>query len=181
MSIEIKFLEKCSIPSDINEHLPTLKKYAEECDIIVEFGVRDVVSTWALLAGKPKEMISVDSSNCNLSDASKLALEEGIKFTFIQEDSRIIDLPNHIDLLFIDTWHVYEQLKLELNRHSNKVSKFIIMHDTTTFGINGETPGHIGLTPAINEFLISDIGSQWSVLEEYTNCNGLTILKRNYE
>ena len=41
----------CSTPSDINEHLPTLKKYAEECEHITEMGVRWVVSTYALLMG----------------------------------------------------------------------------------------------------------------------------------
>ena len=34
--------------SDINEHIPTLLKYAEECDHITEMGVRKGVSLWAL-------------------------------------------------------------------------------------------------------------------------------------
>lgn len=37
--------------SDIHEHLPTLRALARECDSIAEFGVRGVVSTWALLLG----------------------------------------------------------------------------------------------------------------------------------
>ncbi len=37
----------CNEKSDINEHLPTLKRYAEKCDHITEMGVRSVVSTWA--------------------------------------------------------------------------------------------------------------------------------------
>ena len=50
----------CEKPSDINEHLPTLKKYASECDHITEMGVRTVVSTYALMMGKPKKLISID-------------------------------------------------------------------------------------------------------------------------
>ena len=34
MQLQQIYEEKCLIPSDINEHLPTLKKYAEECEHI---------------------------------------------------------------------------------------------------------------------------------------------------
>jgi hypothetical protein len=30
----------CNTPSDINEHLPTLYKYATECESIIELGIR---------------------------------------------------------------------------------------------------------------------------------------------
>ena len=41
----------CSVPSDINEHLPTLFNYATKCEIILECGVRGCVSSWALANG----------------------------------------------------------------------------------------------------------------------------------
>ena len=41
-------------PSDINEHLETLSKYASSCSSIFETGVRGVVSSWALLHGISK-------------------------------------------------------------------------------------------------------------------------------
>ena len=41
-------------PSDINEHLETLSKYASDCNSIFETGVRGVVSSWALLHGISK-------------------------------------------------------------------------------------------------------------------------------
>jgi hypothetical protein len=50
-----RYSELCQIPSDINEHLITLKEYSEECDTITEMGVRWIVSTWALLSGNPKK------------------------------------------------------------------------------------------------------------------------------
>ena len=49
--IEAKYREKCATPSDIFEHLPTLRRYAGQCEHVTELGVRTVVSTWALLAG----------------------------------------------------------------------------------------------------------------------------------
>jgi|KBSSwiStaDraftv2_1062776.scaffolds.fasta_scaffold174202_2 hypothetical protein len=36
--------------------------------------------------------------------------------------------------LFIDTWHVCEQLETELSRHSVRVRRYLVMHDTVTFG-----------------------------------------------
>ena len=51
--IENYYNNLVNTPSDINEHLPTLRKYAEECDHITEMGVRWIVSTYAFLAAKP--------------------------------------------------------------------------------------------------------------------------------
>jgi hypothetical protein len=41
----------CSTPNDINEHLPTLFKYAQECDSIINAGVKGYNSIWALSYG----------------------------------------------------------------------------------------------------------------------------------
>ena len=63
------FEEKKNNPSDINEHLETFKRYSQECDVIVEMGVRWIVSTWAFLTGliknnsNVKNLISVDIVN----------------------------------------------------------------------------------------------------------------------
>ena len=58
-----KYKQVSETHSDINEHLITLKKYTEECDTVVEMGVRSIVSTWAFLAGNPKKLISLDLHN----------------------------------------------------------------------------------------------------------------------
>ena len=60
LDLENNYTIRCEQPSDINEHLPTLKKYAEECEHITEMGVRWVVSTFAFMAGLPKKLISYD-------------------------------------------------------------------------------------------------------------------------
>jgi len=41
----------CKSRSDINEHLPTLYQYSQECEIVIELGVRDVISSYALIYG----------------------------------------------------------------------------------------------------------------------------------
>ena len=89
------------------------------------------------------------------------------------------------DFLFIDTWHVYDQLIKELNMHSPKVKKWIALHDTETYGEKGETSPYsirekkeyLGLSYAVNEFLKNNINT-WRLHEHYVYNNGLTILKR---
>ena len=88
------------------------------------------------------------------------------------------------DLLFLDTWHAYKQLKAELELHSPKVRKYIVFHDTTTYGdidetnyeiLGSEWKGEgIGIWRAIEEFLQSN--PEWELIERFTNCNGLTII-----
>lgn len=180
-----KYNYLCSVPSDINEHLPVLKRYAEECEHITEMGVRYVVSTWAFLAASPKRLISYDILtgldmnlfNQNLEEIKIKAAEIGVDFSFTQADVLNIEI-EETDLLMIDTYHEYNQIKQELRLHGNKARKFLIFHDTTTFGEFGETfkePNTVGIWPAIREFI--DKNPNWKVQEILTNNNGLTILK----
>ena len=178
MTLQELYEQKCSIPSDINEHLPTLKKYSEDCDHITEMGVRWIVSTYAFLMGKPKKMISYDINYVN-TDFIKELVKNDTDFEFKTADTTKLEI-EETDLLFIDTWHVYDQLKVELELHASKAKKYIIIHDTTLFEYVGETitgnTMYQGLWPAIEEFL--EANSQWKLIEKFENNNGLTILKR---
>ena len=177
--LENIYNKRCSIPSDINEHLPTLKKYAEECDHITEMGVRWVVSTFAFMMGKPKKLISIDidpveKHGIQTIDLISLAKTAGVEFEFVLGDTTEIEI-EETDFLFIDTLHTYTQLKKELALHPSKVKKYIGFHDTTTFAKVGEYK-EVGLWPAIEEFLSSN--PEWVIAEKFENNNGLTILKR---
>jgi hypothetical protein len=184
--LERIYNQRCQHKSDINEHLPTLKKYAEECEHITEMGVRWIVSTFAFMMGKPTTLISYDYSDApGISVAYELAELEGINFRFEKADTRNLTI-EETDFLFIDTLHHYDQLKIELELHGNKARKYIGFHDTTTFETVGElytnnptepnTEEGKGLWKAIEEFL--EINPHWKLHERYTNNNGLTILKR---
>ena len=178
MELEIIYKEKCRIHSDIHQHLPTLKKYAEDCNHITEFGVRGIVSTYALLMGIPNKMVSYDIDFVDM-DFIKNMVKENTDFKFIQGDSTNIEI-EETDLLFIDTLHTFDQLKTELFLHSPNVKKYIILHDTTSYEWEGEMVNGVsqkGLWPAVEDFL--NLNSNWSILERFGNNNGLTILKRN--
>lgn len=160
---------------DTNELFPTLRAYAEKCDHVTEFGVRGVFTTWAFLARRPKRMVSYDIEyNANIEGAKKEAAKGGISFEFRLENTLKADI-EPTDLLFIDTTHTYAHLKAELDRHAGKVSKFIAIHDTESFGLIGEDKGP-GEKQAIDEFL--DTHPEWRQKEHMTISNGLTILER---
>jgi hypothetical protein len=187
--------------SDINRHLPAIYHYARQCESIAEFGVRGVVSTWALLrglmenGGRKKELLCVDIEDIpEIENVRNVAQSNGIAVTFQRHDSATCSIPE-VDLLFIDTWHVYGHLKRELNHHHGQVRKYILMHDTETDGLIGESVRNgwnlaeqarlsgypeqelrWGLQRAISEFLASH--PDWKLLRRYHHNNGLTILGR---
>jgi len=178
-------------PSDINEHLPTLKAYAEKCDHVTEMGVRWIVSTYAFLAGNPKRLVSIDMQHpsawgADISVPIQFAQEIGCDFSFVKANTLEVEI-EPTDMLFIDTWHAYKQLKAELALHQSRVAKYIVLHDTTTYGEYDETSYEamgpdwkgegIGLWRAVTEFL--NEFPEWTIEERFTNNNGLTVLRRN--
>jgi|688.fasta_scaffold240882_3 hypothetical protein len=169
---------RCAENSDICQHLPTLKEYAEKCDVIVELGVRSIVSTWAFLAGRPKQLISVDikhpdhysdyDNNCTLIDVKVAADEEGIDFQFIQGSSLEVEIPE-CDMIFFDTLHTFNQLSHELALHANKAKKYLVFHDTVTYKDE--------LMPAITNFLLTSFKKNWVIVAEFENNNGMLIME----
>lgn len=202
LTIDKFYKHVCAQPSDINEHLPTLCTYAAECEAVAEMGVRTIVSTWALLKGlisshKPlKKLICIDIEPIpDMSEVAAIAKSEGIDLTFQCCDSVAADLGEGVDMLFIDTWHIYGHLRRELAAHHAKTRRYIVMHDTTVDAIYGESlrcksdllsqmaqTGYslddvtAGLERAVVEFLAEH--PEWKIVAKYENNNGLTILGR---
>ncbi len=178
MILDQIYEDKCTELSDINEHLPVLREYAAKSLTVTEFGVRTGVSTWAFMAGKPAALFSYDlvpPPDEVLRSMIETAGLAGVLFQFTKANVLEIEI-GHTTTLFIDTYHTYRQLWQELKLHANKVLKWIILHDTETFGEKGEANEEKGLNYAIGEFLAEN--EEWSVVKRYTNNNGLTILER---
>lgn len=170
--IEELYQERCRMTTDINEHLPLLKELASEVDHVTEFGVREGNSTIALACGRPSRMVSYDIKKPSQELLERLGMWlHG--FQFIQADTLEVEI-EPTDLLFIDTYHTYNQLARELTLHGYKARKYIVMHDTETFGVRGED-ALPGLQKAINEFRVSN--SEWW-MEHYKHNNGLTVLSK---
>jgi hypothetical protein len=199
--VKQKYTYLCNIRTDINEHLPTLYNYATKCESIIELGVRGCISSWAFIFGllnnnsSTKKLLLNDISPCNINELLYVTqnLNVDVKYEWINDLE--LEVKENVDLTFIDTWHIYGQLKRELNKYSLITNKYIIMHDTTVDEIDGETIRcgydlneqlktsgftveeiNCGLGKAIDEFLNNN--PNWRLLEKYTNNNGLTILEK---
>lgn len=176
---EEKYTELSKAPSDINEHLITLRYYADQCKHVTELGVRKGVSTWAFLSSMAKRVVSVDvnhpdENGGSLQEMRDASIEAGIDFTFILANDLNIEL-EETDLIFFDTLHTYGHLSKELILHSGKARKYIIFHDTTQYATVGVDGGE-GIERAIREFLTQN--PVWTIKEVYTNNNGLVILEK---
>lgn len=193
---------------DIFQHLPTLAFYASKCESVIELGVRGTVSTYAFLYGlmqngsSVKRLLMNDIEECEISYALHLSNQLGIeaKYEWISDLDMQVD--EEYDMTFIDTMHVYGQLKRELEKYSKITKKYIAMHDTEvdkeygeiirSYGHNSHTDPKIielskntgipmnelmkGLKPAIDDFLSEH--PEWVIDQVFTNNNGLTILRR---
>jgi len=199
--VNSKYNQLCNKSSDINEHLPTLYRYAKECESILETGVRGCISSWALAKGllenekSEKKLFLNDISPCNISGLLDSTKSLPIKIEYKWINNLQLDLPYSVDMTFIDTWHIYGQLKRELEKFSKVTNKYIAMHDTTVDAIHGESircgwnaqqqsidsgfPVEeitCGLQKAIDEFLRDN--KEWTLDIRYVNNNGLTILRK---
>ena len=188
---------------DIMEHLPTLYNYAKTCDSVFETGVRGCVSSWAFTLGlldntngARKKLFMNDIDKCDVELLIFLCKKLNIDVNYEWTNNLLLDTKNETyDITFIDTWHVYGQLKRELAKFSKITNKYIIMHDTTVDGEYGETIRlgwnaqqqsvmsgfpveeiNNGLWPAIDEFLKTN--PEWYLKERFTNNNGLTVLEK---
>jgi len=199
--VEQEMNEYMNQKSDINEHLLTLSKYASECEFVLAMGVQNPASSWAfahgLLRNKKNNKILFlnETHEVDVYDISYKtnSLPIVIEYKFI--NNLQLELKEKVDLTFIDTWHVYGQMKRELAKFAPFTKKYIIMHDTTVDDWRGETvrcgldAGQQafdsgipyeeivkGIWPAIQEFL--EANPEWVLHERFMNNNGLTILRR---
>lgn len=203
-ALEARYMHAREEPSDIYQHIDTLCGLASTCDSILELGVRSAVSSWGLLMGlalssgtEKKRFIANDLEyHDNIGRVERVARECGIGYRFVQCNDLDLDLGGETaDLVFIDTWHVYGQLRRELEKFSAIATKYIVMHDTEVDGDMSESVRFqedvravaakvgfeerevmLGLKPAIREFLARH--PEWFALLIKTNNNGLTVLAR---
>lgn len=162
---------------DIIEHLPTLRDLAAECKHVTEFGFRYGASFSALLMGEPHRAVTYDIYlPPEIVDFFySLNLTTELQFNKCSTLECVIQ---PTDLLFIDTLHTYDQLRKELRIHGNKSRKYLIFHDTQTYGTVGEDKTTPGLLGAIMGFMADN--PHWHVHKMYYNNNGLTVLKRRH-
>jgi hypothetical protein len=99
-------------------------------ETITEFGPFQGCSTSAWISLKPKKFTTVDRGVSLDVDLFKRAAEEiGVDFNFIINSDLEIEI-EPCELLFIDTMHTEDHTFQELTLHANKISKYLVFHDT---------------------------------------------------
>ena len=160
----------------VKPHLDILIDYASKCKIVTEFGVETACSTMAFLISGCKKVYSYDVViTSNALKVKQTADKDGMFFKLINKDNLKIKIKK-TDLLFVDTDHWYGQIKAELEHHHLRVKKWIMMHDTETFGLVNPFEGRPGMKAAIYEFL--EDHPEWQIKEHYEIGHGLTVLER---
>ena len=197
--LEILYEYHVKTPSDINEHISSLRDIARECSSVTEVGARSLIPTWGILQGlcessqKPCRYIGIDIQNPDferLHMAKYRAIDNGIDFAFWHANDMEIEI-EPTDMLFLDFLHTYCHLTYQLETFSPKVKKYICIHDTSApwghqddsayRGNYSEYPSFIdrskrGLWPAIEDFLTKH--PEWKIKERRENNHGFTILER---
>lgn len=189
MTLEELYQQHCKSGTAIAAHLPRLRALAAGCTFVAEFGVKSGASSTALLLGA-EYVSSFDIVESAQAKALKALV--GDRWNYQIEDSRTVTAGS-TDLLFIDSLHTYAQVQAELSRHADHVKRYLIFHDTITFGsvgAKGETGEQIwpyqrgqsvrlealGIRPAIDELMIRD--PTWRIVAHYTDSHGLLVLER---
>ena len=163
--------------TDINEHLPMLYYLAQQCDHVTEFGVRTGASTLAFLhglQGRPATLRSYDI-NDQYGVQDSLTKWTRVEWTFSICSTLSITPIEPTDLLFVDTLHNYDQVRQELALHGDAARRWIVFHDTETFGTVGDDGGR-GINQAITEWL--EAKPEWRIVYRTHRNNGLTVIER---
>lgn len=177
---------------------------------VIELGTRGAVSTTALLmglhamggaAGGALHVVDVDPVAVGGALAALGPVAGDMDMQGFVDDTghgrrEVIGDRPMCDLLFIDTLHTYEQLLRELNLWASDlpdydantersyvrpaVRRYVVLHDTETFGEVGEDVTTPGLRAAVDAWLAQENrdSTRWRILHDFKHNNGLMVLER---
>ena len=195
--------------SDIYEHLPTFRKYAKECDTIIEMGTRSIVGTWGFLMGlsDPARDIWQDHLfNHRWYEVDSMVMPAGKKMVCID-----IDHPNIWGNNLLETaieganqWGINLEFRQQ-NTLENEIEEcdFLFLDTWHSYDqVKGELIRHADKAKKYIGFHDTQFydfkdmsGTQgiwpaieeflysnrnWYIYEKFANNHGVTILKRKY-
>lgn len=168
--------QRCRENGDINEHLPRFVELCEELQAkrIIELGVRDGVSTAAWLYG-----LEATGGHLWSVDLTPAPVIPTGSWTFVLGNdtapSTIANLPDDVDLVFIDTDHTYEQTLHELALYRPRVRPGgrIVLHDTEVERPENTDDRNFPVKRAVTLFCQAN-GFAWT---NYENNNGLAVIE----
>jgi cephalosporin hydroxylase len=130
-------------PSDINEHLTELHDLIVRLNaqVVIELGVRYGNSTIAILH-------ALEQTGGHLWSVDVAKQWNGIesdRWTFIEGDDLspevMAQLPERAQVVFIDTYHGYQQTVAEIEAYKPRVQGVMAFHDTNVEVFDHHPPG----------------------------------------
>lgn len=191
--------------TDINDHVARL--YTESLlvdpDTVVELGVRGGESTFAferVARRSDADLVSVDVEDCaDATDYNRwhFVQSDDVEFAAEFEDwCTDRDVRPQIDALFVDTSHLYEHTVAEIDGWFPHLSEraVVFLHDTNLTPYYRRRDGSLGLgwdnergvIRALEEYFDCEFNETEQsvtvldqfVVEHFTHCNGLTVLRK---
>lgn len=172
-----RYTQLCVEPSDINEHLSTFVQLTRSLHAqkIIELGVRAGVSTVAWLHGL--EYTGGHLWSVDISPPPTLPAQH---WTFVAGDDLdpnvLAQLPELVDVVFIDTTHFYQQTLNELAAYLPRVRPGgrIVLHDLELASPDEHTrEPPFPVKKAVSQFCKA-MGLCWT---QWTNNNGLASIQ----
>jgi hypothetical protein len=185
-AIDQLYIRQRRAPDAMAQHMDVIRDLAAECESCAEIGIRRGSSTIALLAGCPGTVTSFDIERYPHHEAILKATDLGRwrPHYMPSETASAFD----VDMMVIDGFHNYPQVKMELDLFADHVAKYLVFHDTISCGTVGDgianpkvhQAPHLsdkrGIRMAIDELMIRD--PSWLIKAHYPNDSGLLILER---
>jgi len=174
----------------------SLANYASKCQSILYCGFGNSQAPWAYMYGlyinqlPMKKIILNDIDACPMNEIINLTKGTGLQVSFELKNNLFLDCKENVDMIVLDTLHVYGQTKKELAKFADHVSKLIVIHNTRIDKDDGEivrkglpVPSYLtkdealkGTGLAIEEFLKDK--KEWSVVLSTEFGDGITVLRR---
>lgn len=95
---------------------------------------------------------------------------------YVYNSCVIRDLKDKCDLLYIDTINNFKIKKLELDKYSPLVNKFILIRGTEMYSNIDQLGAGPGLLKAIDEFIKEN--KEWKIKTSINEMDGLTVLEK---
>lgn len=167
----------CETPSDIYKHLPRFVSLVQELNAttVIELGTRTGVSTIAWLYA----LLETEGHLTSIDIDPQPPIGDFDRWTFIQGDDcdpAIVGELDQVDIVFIDTSHLYDHTVRELNlyRWLVRPGGVIVCHDTELPIPEGAPPRPLfPVKTAIVEFCAAN-GFVW---QNNPDCWGLGVIR----
>jgi len=153
---------------DMYKRLDYIQKTFIGVETITEFGPFQGCSTAAWISLRPKKFVTVDRGvSLDIPVFQQAAEEVGVSFKFVIGNDIEIDI-EPCELLFIDTMHTEDHTFNELQRHADKISKYLVFHDVN--------PNRFNTLKGINKWWVNH--SEWQLkYQDFEDC-GFMVLEK---